>query len=372
MNGETTSARRRVVVAMSGGVDSSAAAALLLEAGHQCFGVFMVTNDRSRHAQSIAEAVARKLGIELDVLDLRGDFEPILDYFCNEYGRGRTPNPCVLCNRLIKFGTIWDFARQKGADAIATGHYARVRKDDRAGLYQSADPAKDQSYVLAMVRPEVLNHVMLPLGTHTKGQARAIAARLDLGIEHRAESQEICFIPDDDHVAVLERRCPSLLREGAIVDTAGTELGKHRGVHRYTIGQRRGLGVAMGLPHYVTRLDPETNTVILGPKEQVMSRRLTATSINWLAEPATRPFRATVKIRYNDRGHAATVVPAGDTLDVRFDEAVSAVTPGQLAVAYVDAEPAARVVAAGWIDRVGTAHRRGRTDEPEASPPTIA
>jgi tRNA-specific 2-thiouridylase len=353
MNVEPAHSGKRVVVAMSGGVDSSATAGLLLEAGHRCSGVFMITNDHSRHSREGAETVARKLGIGLDVLDLRSEFEQILTYFCDEYQRGRTPNPCVLCNRLIKFGTIWDFAKEKDADAIATGHYARVEtRNGRPGLYQSTDRGKDQSYVLAMVRPEVLSHVILPLGAYTKPQTREIAARLELGIENRAESQEICFIPDDDHVAVLERRCPALVREGVIVDDSGKRLGTHHGVHRYTIGQRRGLGVAMGRPYYVTRLEAETNTVVLGPKDQVMHRRFSTTSTNWLIDRPEGPFRASVKIRYNDAGHAALVTPAGDAVRVEFDEPVAAITPGQLAVSYIDADRTSRVAGAGWIDRL--------------------
>lgn len=353
MNVDTAQTGKRVVVAMSGGVDSSVTAALLLEAGHRCSGVFMITNDHSRQSQEGTETVARKLGIELDVLDLRGEFEQILTYCCDEYQRGRTPNPCVLCNRLIKFGTIWDFAKERGADAIATGHYARVdTHDGRPGLYQSTDRAKDQSYVLALVRPEVLDHVLLPLGAYTKSQTRRIAARLGLGIENWAESQEICFIPDDDHVAVLEHRRPALVREGPIVDDSGNKLGAHHGVHRYTIGQRRGLGVAMGRPYYVTRLDAETNTVVLGPKEQVMHRRLSTTSTNWLIDRPGGPFRASVKIRYNDAGHPALVMPAGDGVRIEFDEPVAAITPGQLAVFYVESERSSRVAGAGWIDRV--------------------
>ncbi|HPC93740.1 MAG TPA: tRNA 2-thiouridine(34) synthase MnmA [Sedimentisphaerales bacterium] len=348
-----TTERRKVIVALSGGVDSSVAAALLLESGCDVQGVFMITCEQGRHAQAGAEEVARRLGIPLTVLDLREDFAQILNYFFDEYTKARTPNPCVMCNRLVKFGRLWDFARDAGAEFLATGHYARVLDHDgQAGLYEGADPAKDQSYALGMIRRDVLAHILLPMGERSKTQARQIAQRLALGTETKAESQEICFIPDDDYVALLEQRHPELVRPGALVDSTGKVLGTHRGIHRYTIGQRRGLRVAMGRPYYVIGLDARSNTVIVGPKEEVMHRRLTTEQVNWLAEPPPSSFRATVKIRYNDRGKAATVSAAGHIAQVEFDEPNLAITPGQLAVFYVDEDKRRRVAGAGWIERV--------------------
>jgi tRNA-specific 2-thiouridylase len=345
--------KTKVVVALSGGVDSSTAAALLLEAGCECLGVFMITSEQNRHSVTDVEDVARNIGIELRVLDLRPQFEHILDYFCREYGQGRTPNPCVVCNRLIKFGKLWDFTREVGAELLATGHYARTATHDAdSGLYQGVDTAKDQSYVLSMVDRHMLSHITLPLGEYSKSQTRRIARRLGLGTETKEESQEICFIPDDDYVGVVEKRYPALAREGRIVDSSGKVLGAHRGVHRYTIGQRKGLRIAMGRPYYVTRLDAATNTVVLGPKEEVMHRRLSATRVNWLVDKPESPFRATVKIRYNDRGKPATVIPDGGGAHVEFEEPNMAITPGQLAVFYVDEDEAHRVAGAGWIDKV--------------------
>ena len=339
------------MVALSGGLDSSVTAALLLEAGFDCSGVFMITSEQSRHAQEGAEEVAKRLGIKLTILDLRPEFEEILAYFCREYGTGRTPNPCVLCNRTVKFGRLWEFAKSSGVRYLATGHYARlIPRNGCTGLYEGADSQKDQSYVLSMVRREVLNHARLPMGEYSKEQARQIAAQLELGTETRQESQEICFIPDDDHVAVLESRHPELVREGPIVDSTGKILGTHRGVHRYTIGQRRGLRVAMGKPYYVTGLDPQRNTVILGPREEVMHRRLRAGRINWLIDEPQSAFPAIVKIRYNDRGKAATVSPEGSRAVVEFDDPNAAITPGQLAVFYISEGDMRRVAGAGWID----------------------
>ncbi len=342
---------QKAIVALSGGLDSSVAAALLCETGYHCQGLFMITSETSRHAQVGAEEVARRLGIELTVLDLRPEFERILDYFFGEYVRARTPNPCVLCNRTIKFGRLWEHARQVGADFLATGHYARILvRDGVPGLYQAADPAKDQSYVLSMVRRDVWNHVLLPLGPHTKDHARQIAKRLRLGTEAKSESQEICFVPDDDYVALLERHHPELVREGPVVDSSGKVLGTHQGIHRFTIGQRRGLGVAMGIPYYVTGLDATTNTVVLGPKEEVQHHQLRATDVNWLIDEPDSPFEATVKIRYNDRGKPATVFPEGNAVRIEFDRPNLAITPGQLAVFYLQQNAVQRVAGAGWID----------------------
>ena len=344
---------RKVLVALSGGVDSSTAAALLCRDGYDCAGVFMITNDCAFHARADAETVAGKLGIPLHVLDLREDFEQILDYFCSEYRRGRTPNPCVFCNRLIKFGKLWDFAQSHGASFLATGHYARVlRFDETVGLYEAANPVKDQSYVLAMIEKNVLPNILLPMGDYSKEQTRQMAAEFGLGTEHHEESQEICFIPDDDYVAVLEQRCPELVRKGNIIDSSGRILGEHDGVHRYTIGQRRGLRVAMGKPYYVTKIDAESNTVTLGPKEEVMQKKLRVAGTNWLIEEPSSPFQAKVKIRYNDRGAPATVIPQRNGALVEFDQPVSAITPGQLAAFYIRQAGQSRVVGGGWIDKV--------------------
>ncbi len=346
--------QQKVFVALSGGVDSSTATALLCRKGLDCTGVFMITNDNAQHAQADAETVAEKLKIKLHVLDLRKDFDHILDYFRNEYKKGRTPNPCVFCNKYIKFGKLWDFAQNNGAQFIATGHYARIlnQKSD-TGLYESADTAKDQSYVLSMVDRSVLPHIILPMSDFSKQQTRQMAAEFGLGTEHKAESQEICFIPNDDYIAVLEQICPELVREGDIIDGSGKVLGRHSGVHRFTIGQRRGLRIAMGKPYYVVKIDAENNTVTLGPKEQLSNRKLKATAVNWLVDEPTSPFRAKVKIRYNNKGAPALVNPQGNKVDIEFDEPVSAITPGQLAAFYIQEHVNSRLIGGGWIDKVG-------------------
>ncbi len=351
--------RKKVLVALSGGVDSSTAAALLLKSGFDCAGVFIITSDHSRHAQTEAEAVAKKLCIKLYVLDLRSDFEQILDYFCNEYEKGRTPNPCVFCNRLIKFGKLWDFARSKGAELLATGHYARIFKlNGRVGLYDAVDTAKDQSYALSMIDRSILPYIILPMGCYLKGQTREMAANFDLGTAQKKESQEICFIPNNDYTAVLEQRCPELVRKGSIVDSNGKILGEHNGTHRFTIGQRRGLRVAMGKPYYVVKIDAQSNTVTLGPKEELMHRQLWATDVNWLVDEPASAFRAKVKIRYNDRGASALVCPQDNGVFVEFDEPNRAITPGQLAAFYVEESTNNRLIGGGWIDKVEIAKHK--------------
>ncbi|MCK5473263.1 MAG: tRNA 2-thiouridine(34) synthase MnmA, partial [Planctomycetes bacterium] len=318
-----TGKAKKVFVALSGGVDSAAAAILLIEASFDCSAVFMVTSENSHQSQGDAQAVAEKLGIKFYVLDLRNDFKSILDYFCVQYRSGRTPNPCVFCNRLIKFGKLWDFAKINGADFLATGHYARIIKtQNEFGLYEAAHITKDQSYALAMIDKIILANVIFPLGDYSKSQARKKVSSLCLDIEKKAESQDICFIPNDDYVSVLEEMRPELVRTGKIIDSSGKILGEHNGIHKFTIGQRRGLGIALGQPHYVTKIDAENNIVTLGPKQELMHKKLTAVKPNWLMDAYAAPFRAKVKIRYNSKGAMATVTPKGDIVNVEFDEDV--------------------------------------------------
>ncbi len=347
------SENKKVFIALSGGVDSSTTAALLNQNGFNCAGVFMVTCDESHHAQADAEKVAETLGIKLHVLDLRRDFEHILDYFCSEYKKGRTPNPCVFCNRHIKFGKLWDFARSNGAELFATGHYARILEhNNQTGLYESLNSVKDQSYVLSMIDKNTLPYITLPMGGYSKDQTRQMAAKFGLGTEHKTESQEICFIPDDNYIAMLEQRCPELVCKGNIIDSNGKILGQHDGVHRFTIGQRRGLRVAMGKPYYVVKIDAATNTVTLGPKEEVMQSKFWATSVNWLIDEHAQSFRAKVKIRYNDTGSPARIRLQGNNIMVEFNEPNSAITPGQLAAFYVQEGENSRCIGGGWIDQV--------------------
>ncbi|MBN1393240.1 MAG: tRNA 2-thiouridine(34) synthase MnmA [Sedimentisphaerales bacterium] len=346
------SAKEKVCVAMSGGVDSSAAAALLLERGFDVFGVFMLTCDQSHQSQTHAQSVADKLGINLHIIDMRAEFKTtILSYFTTEYKKARTPNPCVYCNRWIKFGKLFDFAKNNGAEYFATGHYANIlQKDNDYGLYAANTP-KDQSYALAMIDKKVLPFVIFPMAELSKNDARNIATKKGLDNAQRAESQEICFIPNDDYISVLEKMSPELIREGDIIDSSGKVLAHHQGIHRYTIGQRRGLKVAMGKPYYVTKLDSAANTVTLGPVEELLNKKLAVSGLNWLIDRPDKQFRATVKIRYNDKGKPATVYPDENNAQVEFDEPVKAITPGQLAVFYIEQDGLHRIAAAGWIEK---------------------
>jgi len=347
------SRKKKVFVALSGGVDSSTAGALLLEAGYDCSAVFMITNDKAEKTQADAERIADKLKIKLYVVDFRRVFEKTFDYFCSEYKRARTPNPCVFCNREIKFGKLLDFAFDKGADFFATGHYARVLQTGKGpALYSATDSAKDQSYALAMVKRNILGKIILPMGYYSKQQARRLAAKFGLGTEMQAESQEICFIPDNDYASFVEKRCPELAKKGDITDSSGKILGRHNGIHKYIIGQRRGLRVAMGIPHYVTKIDAAAGTVTLGARAELLHRKLTAENINWLCDRPAGSFRAKVKIRYNFKAASAVVTPKENGIEIEFARAVSAITPGQTAVFYLKDRLGRRVGGGGWIYNV--------------------
>lgn len=341
------------MIAMSGGVDSSVTAALLKNSGWVCEGAFMITHDQAEQAKQDAIAVAEKIGIKLHVLDWRGRFEKVLNYFTSEYKAGRTPNPCVFCNRHIKFSGLFDFASELGLDNIATGHYCRVKRiEGKNFLYQSQNIAKDQSYALAMVERDIFDHLILPVGDQDKDTIRQVAGELGLGVEDKPDSQEICFIPDNDYVATLQQRCPELARTGNVLNEAGEILGQHNGVHNFTIGQRRGLGIALGEPAYVVELDAKNNIVRLGDKKRLHSHQLLASDTNWLMDRPDTPFKAKVKIRYNHKGATAQVLPnENGGVKVVFDDPVSAITPGQTAVFYIQDQHGSRVAGGAWIDK---------------------
>jgi tRNA-specific 2-thiouridylase len=380
---------------MSGGVDSSVAAALLLEQGFDVVGVFMRLGspgealDELQPAQEVCRAtpgasgdgktrslkighqgccsindaadarlVAAQLGIPFYVVNFKKDFGRIIDYFVDEYAAGRTPNPCVRCNDWLKFGKLREYAGQIGADYVASGHYAQV---EGGRLLRGIDQDKDQSYVLFGVPREHLRHMLLPIGGMHKSAVREKARALGLPVFDKPDSQEICFVPDNDYAGLIERRRPELARAGAILDAAGNRVGEHRGQHRFTLGQRRGVGVALGLPVYVVGKDPETNTVTIGSPELLLSSNCTVSEANWLvdvdAHPTWRPCLA--KYRYNSRAIAArlrlledggSATPSGRAgrFEVRFEEPQSAVTPGQALVVY-DATDARVVLGGGWI-----------------------
>jgi tRNA-specific 2-thiouridylase len=352
----------RVVLAMSGGVDSSVAAYLLKRQGYDVVGLFMRTgahgpedgrSDRKQGCCSALDAgdarrVADRLNIPFYALDFEAEFDRVIDYFADEYLAGRTPNPCVVCNSRLKFGRLWAYGRQLEADYIATGHYARaVRRSGEVELHRAADPDKDQSYVLFGLRRSVLPRVLFPVGGYRKEQVRAMAREAGLAVADKPDSVEICFVPDGDHAGLIRRRRPDRATAGRIVDTAGHVLGKHDGIERFTVGQRKGLGVAGPGRRYVLRIVPGDNEVVLGEREELLSSSLTAADVNWLLEaPPAGPLACRVKIRYRHAPAAATVTELPDgRAQVDFAEPQSAVTPGQ-AVVFYDGE---RVLGGGWI-----------------------
>ncbi len=337
------------VVAMSGGVDSSVAAALLKKRGHNIMGITLQIwpegNDKPHQqgccsvaAVDDARRVAQKLGIKFYVLNFREKFqEKVIDYFIDEYIAGRTPNPCIMCNRKIKFGHLLDQARQLGANYLATGHYARIDRDEtgRNRLLKGADQEKDQSYALYNLQPQQLKFIDFPLGDLEKEKTRELAREFDLPVAAKEESQEICFVPDNKHGNFIAQRKPETVRPGKIVDENGKEVGCHKGLPYYTVGQRRGLGLAMGYPVYVKEIRAEKNEVVVGPRESIYSQGLVARDLNWTAgQKPEEPCSVEIKIRYNAPPVAGQIIPRPGQVEAIFSKPVPAVTPGQSAVFY--------------------------------------
>jgi tRNA-specific 2-thiouridylase len=347
-----------VLVAMSGGVDSSVAACLLAEAGHEVIGshLKLVHTGGVDHgccgprAEADARAVAELAGFPFEVVDLSATFEErVIEDYLAESAAGRTPNPCVRCNERIKFGAFLDRARQLGVHLVATGHYVRTRRDERGRwhLRRGRDRSKDQSYVLAGLTQEQLDRSRFPVGDQTKEETRAHARRLGLPVAGKPDSQELCFAPAGDAGAFLESRAPETARQGEFVDPSGLVLGHHGGVHRFTVGQRRGLGVSTGERSYVVDVDAAANRVVVGPSELLARRGLVADRVNWIPGRPRGPFEADVRIRYRAGEAPAAVEPLGDDrARVEFRTPVRAVAPGQLAAFYAGDE----VLGAGTID----------------------
>ena len=345
-----------IAVAMSGGVDSSVAAALLLEQGHSIFGVTMRLPqarellDGAQHAPESeepaylrdAQRAADILGIRLLVVDVRQAFrERIIQYFCEEYVAGRTPNPCVVCNPLIKFGLLFDHSAAAGAERLATGHYVKAEYQAASGRYllrAASDAAKDQSYFLYRLSQAQLARAIFPLGGMTKADIRERAKYFGLThVAEKAESQENCFVANQSYQAFLQQFLSSRPKAGKILDTQGHEVGTHQGIHLFTIGQRKGLGVAFGSPRYVVEIRPDANAVVIGENHDLFASRFAVKQVNLIAvERLREPLRCRVKIRYRHAAAPATVLPTAqpDEVLVALDEAQRAVTPGQSAVFY--------------------------------------
>jgi len=302
-----------------------------------------------------ARAIAARIGMPFYALNFEQDFHQIIDYFVDEYARGRTPNPCVVCNTHLKFGKLLRYADALDAEFVATGHYARIlRRDGQVLLARAANLAKDQSYVLFGIARAALGRCLFPLGDMPdKAQVRSIAAELGLRVHDKPDSQEICFVPGGDYKELVRQRRPDTQRVGEVRDPAGRVLGTHSGIANYTIGQRQGLGIAVGRPAYVTKLDVLNNVVTLGSREDLLSGGLVAEKVNWLTAPPAvgQPRPASLKVRYTHRPAAGFItVLRGGEVEARFAEPQSAVTPGQ-AVVFYDGDI---VLGGGWISRAGT------------------
>jgi len=353
---------KRVVLAMSGGVDSSVAAALLKAQGYEIIGLFMRTGahaeDEERRAKTCCSATdavdARNVADRLDIpfysLDFERDFGRIMDEFADEYAAGRTPNPCVLCNVWLKFGKLWAYGRQAGADFVATGHYARTdaAPDGSRRVARAVDRSKDQSYVLSHLKRELLPHVLFPVGGYPKAEIRAMARARGLPVHDKPDSQEICFVPSDDYQAFVRSRRPDLDTAGAVIDEDGRLLGRHGGIEGFTIGQRRGLGVAVGEPRYVVGIEPVSKTVTVGRRESLDRAGLEASRFNWQGPVPEGPAACLAQIRARHQAVAATVEPLPEgKVRVIFDAPVAAVSPGQVVTLY----QGDLVLGGGWIDR---------------------
>ena len=338
---------KTVVVGLSGGVDSSTAAALLLEAGYEVVGVTMrhlpaETTNSCCGLEAIVDArrVAKKLGIPHHLVDVEEPFfEKVIRPFEEAYLEGLTPNPCALCNRNIKFGAMWDWAKSQGADYLATGHYVRVRERD--GLYElmrARDHKKDQSYLMYTMGQADLEHLLFPLGDLTKADSRAIAESRGLATAQKPDSQELCFVPKNDYQGYLREHRPEAQQVGDIVDTAGNRLGEHQGVAFYTVGQRRGLQITAPEPQYVVGLNAAANQVVVGTREEAMNVVAAVESVNYVSgEEPERPVWGQGKVRYNMEPAAARWVPQGlSTARLEFEDAQWAISPGQIAVLYQD------------------------------------
>jgi tRNA-specific 2-thiouridylase len=377
----------RVVLAMSGGVDSSVAAWLLRQAGHDVVGLFMrhgqklpaacTTNDskgrpinnsgtvpiippgkwdcpppkpcRSEADADDARRVADRLGMTLHVVDFQPEFDRIVESFVEAYTAGRTPNPCIVCNTRLKFGKLFEYADNMGAEFMATGHYARlaaIGAGAEIALCRGRDASKDQSYMLFGIQRRLLRRLKFPLGEHHKDQIRRIAARLELHVAQKRESQDICFVPEGDHARFVRQYRGNIDASGEIVTTDGTVVGRHDGLEHFTIGQRKGLKIAFGEPRYVVRIEPQTRRVVVGTKAELARTELTAEGANWLIDEPAEPIRCQVKIRYRSRPVAATVHTLPNSrFQVQFDEPCHSIAPGQAAVCY----QGDRLLGGGWI-----------------------
>lgn len=351
--------KKRVVVAMSGGVDSSVAACLLKERGFEVIGITMCFNitDTVKKKPSCcgkqgindAKEVSYKLGIKHYVINMQKDLEKwVIKDFCSEYLKGRTPNPCIRCNQYVKFSALLKRALSMDAQFLATGHYARIIKSRNCLLKKGKDKNKDQSYFLYRLNQDQLKHILFPLGNYTKNEVRALARKFHLPVADKIGSQEICFLPQADYRRFLEKQITRKIKPGLIVDKEGLELGKHKGIPFYTIGQREGLGIAMGYPIYITKIDKAKNRIVIGRKEDSLKSEFLVKEPHFIQPLQKKKVALGVKIRYNHKETKAEVRIFKNEFKVKCKEPQFAITPGQAAVLY-DGD---KVVGGGMIDKV--------------------
>lgn len=353
----------KIAVAMSGGVDSSTAAALLVKEGHQVFGLTakillcaemdgcQPRYDVCCSPESINDAakVAKQLGIPHYIVNVEDEFsQKVIDPFCREYIEGRTPSPCINCNAYIKFPKLLAIAKEIGCQTLATGHYASVSKNDRYYITRGIDIDKDQSYFLFNLSQEILSHLILPLGHYTKQDIRSIAKEMNLPTAHRPESQEVCFVQDNDYPRFIEQRIGYRPPKGDIVTTSGKVIGRHKGIHHYTIGQRRGLGIAWEHPLYVVAIDAVNNRIVVGSKDELMAKGLIASQVNFMKVTVAYNTPVWIKTRSTQKPFKAYATYENDTLTVTFASPQASITPGQAVVCYDDD---GAILFGGWIDK---------------------
>lgn len=352
---------KKVVIGMSGGVDSSVAAYLLKEKGYEVIGATIQTwfDTDSKNEEAVestvedAKKVCKKLGIPFYVIDLRNEFKKnVIDYFVNEYMCGKTPNPCVQCNKTIKFGAFLEKAKELGADYLATGHYAKIVKEDNGRYYikKAEDDNKDQTYMLYKLSQEQLRHILMPCGEYKKSEIREIAKKIGLEVHDKKDSEEVCFIPDNNYGEYIKKIKNGKIKEGYFVDKNGNILGKHKGIMNYTIGQRKGLGIALGKPVFVTKIIASKNRIVLGDEEEIFKNVLIAKDTNFIIfDNLNYELRVKAKIRYSMKPAEASIIPIDkNKVKVVFKDKQRAITKGQSVVFYIEDY----LVGGGIIDKV--------------------